>query len=192
MPYLSAKTLPSEQKALCLCCSPAQRQYNSRLFPAHRVPTPLRFQNRQRIHPVLQMGTVPLQVQLGIFRQMRQAPNDTVTQIRRHRRSLYPGQDPRQDPPALGMRSHSILHRMPPNYTDDAHNQQPDYNLNPSTSHTCHPIPKNNRPHCTAKNRPDRGPVGAVLKAFLARQVPTTGRRRTAAKTDSCGWRPAQ
>ena len=29
--------------------------------------------------------------------------------------------------------------------------------------------------------------VGDVLKAFLARQVPTSRRRRTAAKTDSCG-----
>ena len=28
-------------------------------------------------------------------------------------------------------------------------------------------------------------------EAFLARQVPTSGRRRTVAKTDSCGWRPA-
>ena len=28
-------------------------------------------------------------------------------------------------------------------------------------------------------------------EAFLARQVPTSGRRRTIAKTDSCGWRPA-
>ena len=33
--------------------------------------------------------------------------------------------------------------------------------------------------------------VGAVLKAFLARQVPTNGRRKTVAKTDSSGWRPA-
>ena len=32
--------------------------------------------------------------------------------------------------------------------------------------------------------------VGDALKAFLARQVPTSGRRKTAAKTDSCGWRP--
>ena len=29
--------------------------------------------------------------------------------------------------------------------------------------------------------------VGAS-QAFLARQVPTDGRRRTVAKTDSCGW----
>ena len=33
--------------------------------------------------------------------------------------------------------------------------------------------------------------VGAVLKAFLARQVPTNGRRKAVAKTDSSGWRPA-
>ena len=32
--------------------------------------------------------------------------------------------------------------------------------------------------------------VGDALKAFLARQVPTSGRRKTVAKTDSCGWRP--
>ena len=30
--------------------------------------------------------------------------------------------------------------------------------------------------------------VGDALKAFLARQVPTSGRRKTVAKTDSCGW----
>jgi hypothetical protein len=28
-------------------------------------------------------------------------------------------------------------------------------------------------------------------EAFLARQVPTNGRRKTVAKTDSRGWRPA-
>ena len=32
---------------------------------------------------------------------------------------------------------------------------------------------------------------GGRPEAFLARQVPTSGRRRTVAKTDSCGWRPA-
>ena len=33
--------------------------------------------------------------------------------------------------------------------------------------------------------------VGAGLEAFLARQVPTNGRCKTVAKTDSRGWRPA-
>ena len=33
--------------------------------------------------------------------------------------------------------------------------------------------------------------VGAVPKVFLARQVPTNGRRKTVAKTDSSGWRPS-
>lgn len=70
---------------------------------------------------------------------MRQAPNDTVTQIRRHRRSLYPGQDPRQDPPALGMRSHSILHRMPPNYTDDSKNKQKTKKNKPPMFHNISP-----------------------------------------------------
>jgi len=30
-----------------------------------------------------------------------------------------------------------------------------------------------------------------IHAAFLARQVPTSGRRKTVAKTDSSGWRPA-
>ena len=38
------------------------------------------------------------------------------------------------------------------------------------------------------KIRPSAWCVGAGPKAFLARQVPTSGRRKTAAKTDSCGW----
>ena len=42
-----------------------------------------------------------------------------------------------------------------------------------------------------AKNAPTGAIVGAVPKAFLARQVPTNGRRKTVAKTDSSGWRPA-
>ena len=41
------------------------------------------------------------------------------------------------------------------------------------------------------KNAPTGAIVGAAPKAFLARQVPTNGRRKTVAKTDSSGWRPA-
>ena len=37
--------------------------------------------------------------------------------------------------------------------------------------------------------RPTALCVGAV-PSLLARQVPTSGRRKTVAKTDSCGWRP--
>ena len=56
----------------------------------------------------------------------------------------------------------------------------------PTESHTgdgneCRPQ-KNTRPTALC--------VGDALKAFLARQVPTSGRRKTVAKTDSCGWRP--
>ncbi|MCQ4113089.1 hypothetical protein [Megasphaera sp. SC8-1] len=38
------------------------------------------------------------------------------------------------------------------------------------------------------KTRPSAWCVGAGPKAFLARQVPTSGRRRMVAKTDSRGW----
>ena len=52
--------------------------------------------------------------------------------------------------------------------------------------------PLRNRSQAIINNpRPVASCVGAVPKAFLARQVPTNGRRKTVAKTDSSGWRPA-
>ena len=48
-----------------------------------------------------------------------------------------------------------------------------------------------NRSQAINLSRPAALCVGAVPKAFLARQVPTNGRRKAVAKTDSSGWRPA-
>ena len=48
-----------------------------------------------------------------------------------------------------------------------------------------------NRSQAINISRPAALCVGAVPKAFLARQVPTNGRRKAVAKTDSSGWRPA-
>ncbi len=48
-----------------------------------------------------------------------------------------------------------------------------------------------NRNQAINLSRPAALCVGAVPKAFLARQVPTNGRRKAVAKTDSSGWRPA-
>ena len=47
-----------------------------------------------------------------------------------------------------------------------------------------------NRSQAINLSRPTALCVGAVPKAFLARQVPTNGRRKAVAKTDSSGWRP--
>ena len=44
----------------------------------------------------------------------------------------------------------------------------------------------------TKKKRPSAWCVGAGPKAFLARQVPTSGRRRMVAKTDALSGRPLQ
>ncbi len=51
--------------------------------------------------------------------------------------------------------------------------------------------PLRNRSQAINNPRPVALCVGAVPEAFLARQVPTNGRRKTVAKTDSSGWRPA-
>ena len=50
---------------------------------------------------------------------------------------------------------------------------------------------KRTRSQLTKITRPAALCVGAAWEAFLACQVPIDGRRRTVAKTDSSGWRPA-